>query len=176
MKKKNFLFAGIAILACSVFVSSCSKDEDYAGVDYYEDWTPEQFETFASKSVSIRGENGTGNTGVGTSETKIGEKEIRENKTFYFPKGSCSATYYAHCVVEVYERYDSLADNTTYFASISKEDDSNSLMNMNVVSCTINHSNSTANVQVEFYVPDPYDDSFYGEVSLFQNYSIYVRV
>ena len=57
MKKKNFLFAGIAILACSVFVSSCSKDEDYAGVDYYEDWTPEQFETFASKSVSMQGED-----------------------------------------------------------------------------------------------------------------------
>lgn len=57
MKEKNFLFAGIAILACSVFVSSCSKDEDYAGVDYYEDWTPEQFETFASKSVSIQGED-----------------------------------------------------------------------------------------------------------------------
>ena len=91
MKKKNFLFAGIAILACSVFVSSCSKDEDYAGVDYYEDWTPEQFETFASKSVSIQGEDNGNNQETVTIDTELFEGYIHFN-AFNIWGQACVAT------------------------------------------------------------------------------------
>lgn len=152
MKRKNFLFAGIAILACSVFVSSCSKDEDYDGVDYYEDWTPEQFETFASKSVSVGGEND--NTKPSSSVLGL---ERREDIVYFnieqdgsYPGGKleqirCFVNYTVSVIETIV-----FDDIKSYSIGIDVSDNSDSNVSISAETFSINKDIHKATVNIEY--------------------------
>lgn len=56
MKKFNYCVIAMSVSACNLLFTACTKDEDFGETDYYKDWTPEEFNTFASRSISIFGE------------------------------------------------------------------------------------------------------------------------
>lgn len=166
MKKKNFLFAGIAILACSVFVSSCSKDEDYAGVDYYEDWTPEQFETFASKSVSVRGEDNN-KPNVIFVDSKFVDKYVTFRLDYGSQTQASSKVTFNLNLNKVLTDINS--DDYIYTASISAVSTSSGV-SISVDKVTYDESLKNVTVKVEYQYS--YGSSYYSSVCEFFDFNV----
>lgn len=173
MKKKNFLFAGIAILACSVFVSSCSKDEDYAGVDYYEDWTPEQFETFASKSVSIQGEDNNDKPTSITLATERYETNVyftidTEDEDTLGHGNPSMVNKFVDYTVSVIELYRGEAYSNTYDVYVDVSRNTSENVSISAELASINVEKKVASVNVTY----TYNYQWYGHSKTAKEYDV----